>query len=323
MHSVPTRSPGISMPKAQSSTTGAALLLILAFAAPAVAESPAVKELEVITPRAFGYVIGDVFRHRIRVTLHPPYRLETDSLPLRGRISRWLEMSSTVAETSDAKAVTIYEIVLDYQIFNAPFEIERVSTPEHELTVEGPADRTAVTIPAWEFSVAPIVTTLQAGAETSWALRPPRPPPPMSAAPHLRRSALAAAIVTAALIGLCWLRWGVPLLARANRPFARAYRDLRRLERRRFEESVYRQALQRLHRAFNETAGRAIFSGQLEVFHAGHARFRGLESSIDRLFEESRSVFFLSGPRAPSAEHDLSRLIGLCREFRDRERRAQ
>jgi mxaA protein len=135
------------------------------------------------------------------------------------------------------------------------------------------------------------------------------------------RLVLMAVIFVAALLFLSWVRWGLPLLARANRPFARAYRDLGRLKRRSFDESVYRQALRRLHGAFNETAGRALFSEQLQAFYASHPRYGGLEQSIDQLFAESRSIFFATGRATPVEGSDLSRLVGLCRECRERERR--
>ncbi len=278
------------------------------------------KSLQVDTPRAFGYVIGDVFRHDVHLELHAPYRLEPDSLPLRGKINRWLEMRASLLDTSRSAGVTIYDITLNYQIFNAPSEIQRIATPAHSMMVVGPDGPTGVVIPAWEFSVAPIISPAQADAEAPLALRPPRQPPPIPLAPRVARFALMAVIFGAALLYLSWVRWGLPLLARANQPFARAYRDLRRLRRRSFDESVYRQALRRLHGAFNETAGRALFAEQLEAFHSSHPRFGGLEQTIDRLFAESRSVFFAPRGSTPANGSDFSHLIGLCRECRERER---
>lgn len=301
---------------------GAAILLLgCCFLGSAVAQSPAVKSLQVDTPRPFGYVIGDIFRHRVRIDLHAPYRLELDSIPLSGKLNRWLEMRTTVLEISRSPGATVYDIILDYQIFNAPLEIKRVATPAHQVMVAGSVDRTPVTIPAWEFSVTPITSSHRADATAPQDLRPPRPPPPISLSPHITRFALTAAIFAAAVLCLGWTRWGVPLLARANRPFARAYRDLKRLHKRSFDESVYRQALRRLHGAFNETAGRALFSEQLSAFHASHPRFSGLEQPIDELYSESRSVFFAAGSTASAEKGDLSRLIFLCRECRQRERR--
>jgi mxaA protein len=321
MNSVPTRSRAISMPSPHSLFMRAAVLLACSFLVPAFAQSPAVKRLQVYTPRAFGYVIGDVFRHRVRVELKAPYRLETESLPARGKINRWLEMRSRVLELSRSPEATEYEIAFDYQIFNAPSVVQRVRTPAHELIAAGPADRFAVVIPAWEFSVAPIISSSAADGESPVAVRPPRPPPPIPLAPYMARFALALVIFAAALLYLCWLRWGVPILSRANRPFARAYRDLKRLSRQPFDQSVYRQALRRMHGAFNETDGRALFSEQLEAFHARHQRFGGLERPIEWLFVESQSVFFAVGDPALADQSRLSHIVGLCRECRERERR--
>ena len=316
-----TKLPGISMPRASSIAAGAALILAISFTLPAASQTPVVKEFEVQTPRTFGYVIGDVFRQRVHLELYPPYRLEIESLPLRGRINRWLEIRSTVLERPGAQGASVYDIDLDYQIFNAPLKLQQLSTPARSLSVGGPDGPMELPIPEWTFSVAPIVSTQGYGNELPWAVRPARPPPPMPVAPHLWRAALAGALLAIVIIYLCWLRWGVPLMARANRPFARAYRDLRRLNRRALDESVYQLALRRLHGAFNETAGRALFADQLAAFHSSHPRFRGLEHAIDGLFAESRSVFFSSDSQAPADGSELRRLIGLCHECRERERR--
>ncbi len=299
----------------------AILLLGCCFVGSAVAQNPVVKSLQMDTPRAFGYVIGDVIRHHVRLELHAPYRLEPGSLPLRGKVNRWLEMRSTALELSRSSGLTVYDITLDYQIFNAPSKIQRVGTPAHDLMAAGPDSRAPVVIPAWEFSVAPIISAPRADADAPLESRPLRQPPPIPLAPRVVRLALMAVIFVAALLFLSWVRWGLPLLARANRPFGRAYRDLRRLKRRSFDESVYRQALRRVHGAFNETAGRALFAEQLEIFYANHPRYGGLAPSIDRLFAESRSIFFAAGDATPVQGSDLSRLIGLCRECRERERR--
>lgn len=310
------------MPRALSTAAGAALILTIGFTPPVAAQNAVVKEFEVQTPRAFGYVIGDVFHHRVHLELYPPYQLETESLPLRGRINRWLEMRSTVQEKFGAQGAKVYDVDLNYQIFNAPLELQHLSTPAHTLSAIGPDGRIELPIPAWNFSVAPIVSTQGYGDQVPWAVRPARPPPPTPVAPHVWRAGLAGAIFAMVILYLCWLRWGVALLARANRPFARAHRDLRRLNRRAFDESVYRLALRRLHGAFNETAGRALFCDQLAAFHASHPRFRGLEPAIDGLFAESRVVFFSSDPHAPAEGNDLKRLIALCRDCRERERRS-
>lgn len=321
MNSVPTRSRAISMLSPHSYFMRGAVVLACCFLVPAFAQSPAVKRLQVDTPRAFGYVIGDVFRHRVRLELIAPYRLETDSLPAGGKINRWLEMRSRVLDLTRSPDATVYEIAFDYQIFNAPAVVQGVSTPAHKVMAAGPADRIAVVIPAWEFSVAPIISSFPADSELPVALRPPRPPPPIPLAPHMARFALMAVIFTATLLYLGWMRWGVPLLARANRPFARAYRDLKRLNRRSFDQSIYHGALRRMHGAFNETAGRALFSAQLETFHARYPRFSGLEQPIEQLFAESQSVFFTPGSPALADESHLSVLLRLCRECRERERR--
>ena len=89
---------------------GAGLSLALWSALASALTEPAIKRLEVVTPRPFGYVIGDTFEHRIELEVASPYRLDQDTLPRAGRLNRWLELRPPIVRRYRRWKSTLYEI---------------------------------------------------------------------------------------------------------------------------------------------------------------------------------------------------------------------
>src|SRR5690606_6133534 len=105
--------------------------------------------------------------------------------------------------------------------------------------------------------LAPVHVLARAGLDV---MRPDIPPAVISArGPALRLAAyaLAAALI---LLQFAYRRYGFALPWRPG-PFARAYRELRAYAAR-DDAAAYRAMLRRLHRAFDETAGRSVFAGE-------------------------------------------------------------
>ena len=84
----------------------------------------AVRRLELSTPRAFGYVIGDTIKHRIDLELVEPFYLDETSLPEAGQLSNRLELAAPVVRTESRSGATLYEIRLTYQTFYFPAQLE-------------------------------------------------------------------------------------------------------------------------------------------------------------------------------------------------------
>jgi mxaA protein len=81
--------------------------------------------------------------------------------------------------------------------------------------------------------------------------------------------------------------------------------------------------MQRLHRAFDETAGQAVFAGQLARFFALHGEFEGTRTEAERFFRISREEFFSDArPAQPDAPASLDAVLALARRCRDAEREA-
>ena len=295
--------------------------LLLAFClGPGPARAEPVRQFEVVTPRPFGYAIGDTLRHEILLELDHAYHLEESSLPEPGRVNRWLELRPPEVRVRQGRQGRAYRIVLTYQIFNVAPSLQPVAIPGYALAVAAPDDRRSLEIAPWMFTVAPIAPA-GTGPDEFIDLRPDRAPALAPVQAHLRHMVWLSAGLLAALGLLAHARWGIPVLERRNRPFARALHELKSLPRAPFDEGLYRQALRRLHGAFNQTAGSAVFAEDLEEFFARHPRFAALRAPIEALFIDSRKVFFATGELTVDAAA-LQALVRLCRQCRDAERAA-
>ena len=115
-----------------------------------------------------------------------------------------------------------------------------------------------------------------------------------------------------------WVAFGSPFTRTARRPFARAYRDLRGIARSPFSPETFRAALQRLHRAFDESAGRTLFAEHLDAFFADRPGADGLRAATVDFFALSRGEFFAADAAAPA--QSLKSLLQFCRRWRERER---
>ncbi len=297
-----------------------AVFVLLCALSPQLPAEPVVKRLEVVTPRAFGYVIGDTLDHRITLELARPYRLDEASLPAAGQLRAGLELRAPVVRVRQVRDTTRYEILLTYQIFHFAERLQTLAIPPVELRVGKGGPSLPVMVPEWRFSLAPLAPRRIEGSAALPELRPDRPPPAMPVRPHVYRLIALAAGLFTALMYLAHAWWGMPLLARRNRPFAHALRDLRRLARKPFSEARYLDALRRLHRAFNQTAGRTLFADNLDLFFVRHPEFASLRASIEGLFMQSRQAFFRPRQSLATDADSLQDLLQLCRRCRALER---
>lgn len=280
----------------------AAWLLALVAASPVGAQTV---RLTVVDPRPFGYMVGDLLERRLSVDGAAPLTLARQSLPVPGRVDSWLELRQV--EASDAGESV--EVRLVYQLLNSPVEPATLSLPRVRLHIESEGRRYDPEAGEAEFAASPLLPPAAVG---SAADRPRADLPPMPMDSGWRRARLAGygALATLLAAALAW-----PLLPRRRAgPFARAYRELRRLPRP-FDSPTRRAALRILHRAFDETAGHALLESDLAAFLRAHPHFVG--GPADEFFTLSRQEFF--GGAAPGA--DPGRLLALGRELRARERR--
>ncbi|MDQ3564151.1 MAG: nonribosomal peptide synthetase MxaA [Pseudomonadota bacterium] len=295
-------------------TSSIACIFTVCFPSLAPAAQSPIERFDFLTPRPFGYLIGDVIRHEIQLDVKKPYALQKGSMPTAGNLNYWLELRKVAVEETEQQAANRYRILITYQTFYAPVGVKALSIPAFRLVLSGP-DHLDVPIPAWEFTMSPlreVAVRTEGGREY---LRPDARPRPIDARGHGIRLILFAAAAAATLLYTLWRYGQWP--GRRRKPFARASRELRRLRRGAMDLSVYKQALQAIHRAFNETVGAPMFPGSLQQFIQQRPAFLPLMEEIEAFFERSRYLFFaegLSEGMESDAWRALERLCRRCHE---------
>ncbi|MES1952507.1 MxaA protein [Salinisphaera sp. S4-8] len=274
--------------------------------------------LSIDEPRAYGHVVGDHIQRTLRLQLPAGFQLERASLPSPGAQSYWLDLAVVdirAAESSSGPVV----VRLDYQLFYAPLQATRRELPALDLAAANAAgERITRRAPAFVFTMSPILE-LDPDArfgdpDNDLLLADAMPVRPAVAGP--RRATFAALAIT--LFALLVWAWAAGYLsASARGPFARARVSLRR-QRRAHEPPEVAKALRTVHRAFDETAGQAVFADDLDVFIAAHPVFADLVDDIAAFFEFSRRYFFAGAAPAAGDNHGLidrlERLVQGCRK---------
>ncbi len=269
--------------------------------------------------RNFGYVIGDLVGYDVLVTVPDGYALETEHLPVPGPLNEWLDIRTVNWTKADTQGGTQYRLRLTYQIFKGVRQPEKLTIPALPIRFRGQTQMEVQTQP-WNIAIAPIIPSDI--SDENIKIPESVGPEPLPIGPHPLRftSYLAGALAVLAILAL---RYGwLPFFAKTTPPFARALRELRKLNRKRGDVEAYRAAVRLLHRALDDTAGFRLFAGELELFLAAHPAFAELRDELNHFFALSRRVFY-TAPDAPiPADSPLERLETLCRRCIAAERRS-
>jgi len=283
------------------------LLLLLGAGAARAADAPAGPSAEVIEPRAFGYMVGDVLQRRVLLQLPAGLALDLSSLPQTRRPGQALELR---AARLDGR-----ELRLDYQVFLAPTEVRTLEMPPLQLRFTGPAGERFLRIDAWPVTVAPLVPLDVSPREGLGEMRPDTAPPLIDTSARRWRLLAYAAVLALLVLVLAQVYIGLPWWGRRRRPFGLAWRSLRSLPASPSPQQR-REALQQLHQALNRSAGEVLFEAGLAAFVATHPRFAPLHDELARFFQRSHDEFFAER----GGEVDAAWLRTLCRACRDAER---
>lgn len=282
----------------------------------------AVEHLSVKTARPYGYVIGDVIEHEVSLALDPGFELDRTSVPEPGRVTRWLSLNEASHVGERRNGGSRHTIRLRFQVVNAAQSVTPAGTPPLRLRVVGPEGDFPVIVPAWAFTVSPILPAGERPAGRPPDLRPALPPGPITTDMRMVRVTALGALA----LGLVALFAGRHLAERtgrrARRHFDRAYRRIRHRMRGPASSGAYPDALVEMHAAFNATAGHAVFEHDLARFFVEHPRFEPLRAPIAALFTESSAMFYGDGPTPAARDGGLNRVRDLCRACRDVERSA-
>lgn len=271
-----------------------ALALLSFIAALAADPSSRVQSMTLSEPRAFGYFLGDVIGRDITLTLKPGAHVEAASLPRPGAVNYWLELRSVDTDERSAGGGTRVTIALKYQAFYSALDPRKLTIPGFTLTIADASGSENILVPEWSFLMSPL-RELFPGKETEGTAVSLRPDATSRLLPtSTQRTALiVAGVVTLATLILLAMHyaWG-PFRRRPGRPFTQAARFLKGNGPELTGDGGYRAALLKLHRAFDETAGRRVLPDDLSGFLAEHPQFAPLSRDIERLFASSRAAFY-------------------------------
>lgn len=296
----------------------ATLALVGALLAGAPAQAAGV---DLYAPRAFGYLIGDTITLEAVVTLDAGWRLDESALPRPRPVTYWLDLKRLdVKPETGPDGAPRYRLTLTYQTFYSPLEPRALDIPAVPLAARNGDARETLTIPAWTFVSSPLRELVTSQRGNPMALQPDIRPRPYPLAGDARLAAAAAAVAAASLLAFAAASgWG-PFAGR-HRPFAAALRHMRRLPD--LDTQLgYEDALQLLHRAFDDAARYRLFGEDVHAFLAARPALTGEAETIDRFFTASRLAFFGDAPETAMALLPPEALIDLARRLAATERRS-
>jgi mxaA protein len=237
-------------------------------------------------PRPFGYVLGDTLTQRVRLARD----FQPEALPPLERAGLWFARRSATIQRADDDHRWL---VMEYQLVNAPQTLMTVNLPE--VTLKSKAG-SALTVPIWPISVAPLTPQAVFAKGGLQELRPDHPAPllPTSALQRQLQLWLTAFAVTL----VAWLAWWLvrSIRAAANQPFARALREIRQSG----DDSP--DAWLALHRAFDRTASRALQTSTLPALIKRAPHFESQRAAIERFYDQSNLRFFGGAPARAQAD---------------------
>lgn len=294
---------------------GVNLGLLFCIAANAAAEV----DITARHPRPFGYVVGDTLEQELILTVTGGETLDEKKLPKPVRLNTWLELRSVNVTEIARTAGKIYRVKLLYQFPNAPIEVRVVELPAQRFIFSKADNLIEAKSTEWPVTIGPITPEEVLARNGLEAMRPDVVPQGIDTTGFRHRLIAYGVALISLILFWCYRHFGIPYLATQRRPFTRAYRELDRLTRQ-FPSAAFPRAIERLHQALNETAGRSLFVENIERFLAHRPIQSDLATMTRQFFQLSRDEFF--GVGVPESQRSLPWMLDFCRAWRDVERDA-
>jgi mxaA protein len=293
--------------------------LLGAHAEDGIVTDPRVNIRTIEPTRDVGYTVGDILERTVILEAQKPYQLLETSLPIAGNDKKrrgkgsGIEVREVHLEKSTGIGKNIYTLHLSYQVFTNTIVAKPAALPAEMVKFGGEGKNFEVRIPSWSFRISPLAVYGSVVVERDMSGF--RGPLKLDATRYYHGLWAALGVLALALLGLLYVLGTSSWLPRMGGPFARAYRDLKKLPA--TPEGVA-QGVTRMHQALNSTAGNSVFdtAGLLKR----KPGFAPVAPELEQFFGLSRTVFF--EPTAPHgiASEPLTWLRQFCRRCRDCER---
>ncbi|MBE0435478.1 MAG: nonribosomal peptide synthetase MxaA [Methylomicrobium sp.] len=268
-----------------------------------------VSRFEFLTPKPFGYVIGDEIAHRIVIDTRVGIELNEHALPKPGDLNRWLTINRVEYSQSKTAQGVRYVIDIRYQVFYAPLEVKMLAIPGFSVQFKQGAQTIDQAVPDWHFTISPLRELAVRKDEGSEYMRPDVPPGGLSNDDTVWRLFASLFIVALSALYLTYLYGYLPGLPRRG-IFKRAQRQLARLP-----ERDLASALSVVHHALNTLNHKPLFQHKLNEFYRNQPDYRKLAGELNDFFELSNRYFFAGYGDIGQDDFDkIERLCRLCRE---------
>lgn len=263
-----------------------------------------------VTLRESGYLIGDLVEENIALVLPEGVALDTDSLPLPGRVAPWMEVRQARAERGDGQGV---RIAIVYQIFAEVEQTSRVPIPAFKVRLREGAEARVVTISEQSFVLSPALPPTLTDEDRE--LKPSPTPRLLPVGGIVLRFAAAFLLALACATYLLWIYDRLPFFPHSPGPFARTWRRWRSRGKRTLSADDHESLLRDWHRAINSAAGQTVYASTLPHLFVKANYLAPLNDEIETLFAKSWQHFYGEAGLPPSPL-----ILDLLRASAERER---
>lgn len=258
------------------------LLLLMALTSCQSSLNDVVTDFEHLTPRPFGYVIGDEIEHHVIFNTRHGITLNKATLPTEGIVNRWLNLN----QVSVHENANHYDITLRYQVFYAPQSVKMLTIPSVKLAFQQGNQAIEKSIPAWQFTLSPL-REIQIRKDEHGEYMRPNAPVPLVTIPYAT-SILASSSLILLTSGLILGYFHGYISLPRRRIFKRANQQLAKLN-----SSDLAQSFAVLHQALNTLNQKPLFKHQLPSFYEQYPAYKSVQKLLDDFYDASTNYFFI------------------------------
>lgn len=271
-----------------------------------------------------GYVVGDVLNRKVTITIKKPYQLIKESVPIVGYEHRYkgqisgielVKINMTSEENADSET---HVLDLSYQVFTTSRVAKPAALRAEILKMRNTENKKEILeyrVPSFPFRVSPL--SVYGQVKLDQELYPFTPPLTLDSSRAIKIVKVLAVIFSLALLGLLYIFGKSAWLPRMGAPFAKAYRDIKRMP---DSPEGIKQAVTRVHQSLNETMGASVFNNNLDAFMAKKPAFVPAKQEIEKFLGLSHQVFFQEASKPLASDNPKEWLLALCRNLRHCER---